>query len=98
MENLEQFGNVMEVQSCGRFVEDVECPPGGSLGEFLSELDALRLTARQRGSLLADLDVSEADAASVSTILSRNGRHRLKRSPQASSTVMSEHVGNRLVA
>jgi hypothetical protein len=36
--------------------------PVARLRQFLGELDALRLAARQRRRLLADLDVAEADA------------------------------------
>jgi hypothetical protein len=52
--------DVVEVQAGGRLVEDVERAPGGA-GQLLGQLDALRLAARQRRRLLADLDVAQAD-------------------------------------
>src|SRR3546814_9587411 len=49
------------MEAGGGLVEDVERVAGGPPAEFLGELDALRLAARERGRLLADLDVAEAD-------------------------------------
>ncbi len=61
VENFEQLAHVFEVQPGGGFVEDVERVAGGAAAQFLAEFDALRLAARERGGLLADLDVAEAD-------------------------------------
>ena len=55
VEDFEEFADVLEVQARGRFVEDVERLAGGAAGEFLGELDALRLAAAERRRLLADL-------------------------------------------
>jgi hypothetical protein len=87
VQHLEQLRDVVEVQAGGRLVEDVERAPGGAARQLLGQLDALRLAARQRRRLLADLDVAEADARSVS-ILSRIDGHGLEE-VDASSTVMS---------
>ena len=62
LQHFQQLLHVVEVQAGGGFVEDVEGAAGGAFGEFLGELDALRLAAGERGGLLADLDVAEADA------------------------------------
>ena len=62
VQHFEQLRHVVEMQPGGRLVEDVERAAGGALGQFLGELDALRLAARQRRRLLADVDVIEADA------------------------------------
>src|SRR5262249_45788550 len=59
---LEQLRHIVEVQTRGRLVEDVERAASGSAGQLLGELDALRLPARKCGRLLADVDVVEADA------------------------------------
>ena len=61
VEDFEEFADVFEVEARRRFVEDVERVAGGAAGEFLGELDALRLAAGQGGRLLPDLDVAEAD-------------------------------------
>ena len=50
------------MQAGGRLVQDVERAAGGALRQFLGELDALGFAAGQRGGLLADMDVVEADA------------------------------------
>ncbi len=57
-----ELGDVMEMQTRGRLVENVERAASGALAQFLRELHALRFTARRRGRLLADMDVAEADA------------------------------------
>jgi hypothetical protein len=49
------------MQAGGRLVEDVQRAAGGALRQLLGQLDALRLAARQRRRLLADLDIAEAD-------------------------------------
>ena len=51
-----------EVQTRGRFVENIERAAGGPARQLLRQLHALRLAARQRRRLLPDLDVVEADA------------------------------------
>ena len=56
----EQQIDVLEMQARGRLVEDVERASGVALGEFERELHALRLSARERGGGLAELDVAEA--------------------------------------
>ena len=61
VEDFEEFADVLEMQPGGGFIEDVERVAGGAAREFLGEFDALRLAARQRGRLLADLDIAEAD-------------------------------------
>jgi hypothetical protein len=49
------------MQAGGRLVEDIERAPGGASRQLLGELDALRLAAGERGRLLADMDIAEAD-------------------------------------
>ena len=66
VQHFEQLGDVVEMQAGGRLVENVERAAGGALRQLLGELDALRLAAGQRGRLLADMDVVEADAVQQS--------------------------------
>src|SRR5687768_4245977 len=61
VEDLEQEAHVLEVETGGRLVEDVEGPPGVALGELGRELHALRLAARERSRRLAEMDISEPD-------------------------------------
>ena len=61
VEDLEEFSDVFEVEAGGGFVEDVDGAAGGTFGEFLGELDALRLAAGEGCRLLAELDVAEPD-------------------------------------
>lgn len=60
VEHFEEFADVLEMKAGGRLVEDVEGLAGAAATEFLGELHPLRLPARERGRLLADLDVAEA--------------------------------------
>jgi hypothetical protein len=73
VQHFQQLAHILEVQAGGRLVEDVERAAGGAARQFLGELDALRLAARKRRRLLADLDVAQADLASSVAILSRIG-------------------------
>jgi hypothetical protein len=87
VQHFQQLGDVVEVQAGGRFVEDVERAAGGALGQLLGELDALRLAARQRRRLLADLDVAEADTLQRDQLVAHAGTASKNSAP--SSTVMS---------
>ncbi len=61
LQHFQQFGYVMEMQTSGRLVQDIERAAGRTPRQLLGKLDALRLTAGERVRLLADLDVAEAD-------------------------------------
>src|SRR6185312_792421 len=61
MQHVQQLFDVVEVQTGGGFVEDVQRVPGVAARQFLRQFHALRLAARQRGRALAQLDVTEAD-------------------------------------
>src|SRR5271167_1564728 len=56
----QQLSNVREMQTRGRFIENVQGAAGGALRQFLGQLDALRLAARQRGRALTQLHVRES--------------------------------------
>ena len=62
VQHLQELAHVVEVEARRGLVEDVEGAPGGAARELLGELDPLRFPARERGRLLAHLDVAEADA------------------------------------
>ena len=57
---VEQHADVLEVEACGRFVEDVEGLAGVGAGELGGQFDALGLAAAEGGALLAEGDVAEA--------------------------------------
>ena len=61
VQQVQQLGDVVEVQAGRRLVEDVERPAGGALGQLPGELHALRFAAGERRRRLAELDVAEAD-------------------------------------
>ena len=61
LEHPEQLVDVVEVQSRGRLVQDVDRPSGRTLLQLGGQLDALSLTAGECGGRLAEPDVSEAD-------------------------------------
>jgi hypothetical protein len=62
--------------------------------QFLGELDALRLAARQRRRLLADLDVAQADAFQRLQLVAHGGDGREELDAFLDRHV--EHVGDRL--
>src|SRR5439155_21570548 len=61
VEYLEEALDVGEVKAGRRLVEDVEGPAGGAPAELGRELDALRLTTRERRCGLAEVEVAETD-------------------------------------
>ena len=61
LQDLQQLCDVVKVQTRGRFVEHVQGSAGVAFGEFLRELDALRLAARKRRRTLTQTQVPEAD-------------------------------------
>ena len=50
-----------EMQAGGRFVEDIDGPAGGPLGQLLGQLDPLGFAAGKGGGRLTELDVAQAD-------------------------------------
>ena len=94
VQHFEQLRHVVEMQAGGRLVEDVERAAGGALRQFLGELDALRLAARERRRLLADMDVAEADAVQQLQLVA-DARHRLEEVQRLLDRHV-EHVGDRL--
>ena len=60
-EHVEQLADVVEVQTGGRLVQDVDRAAGGALLQLGGELDALGLAAGEGGRGLAEPDVAEAD-------------------------------------
>ena len=61
LQDVEEFSDVVEVQSSGGLVEDVKCAAGLAFRELAGELDALSFSAGKYGSELAERDVAEAD-------------------------------------
>src|SRR5216683_3943939 len=45
LEHIQQFANVVEVQTCGGLIKNVQSTPRLALRELTRELDALRFTA-----------------------------------------------------
>src|SRR5262245_25130976 len=60
LQHREQLADVLEVQAGRGLVQDVQRAPGGAFLELGRQLDALRLTARERGGRLSELHVPEA--------------------------------------
>jgi hypothetical protein len=94
VQHFQQLGDIVEMQARGRFVEDVERAAGRAPGQLLGELDPLRLAARQRRRLLADLDVAEADAPAAFPACRARPDGREELAPFLDRHV--EHVGDRL--
>ena len=89
VEDVQQLADVVEVESRGRFVQQVDGLAGARPGEFLRQLDALRLAPRERDGRLAELDVVEShvvqglehapDAGHVFEVFERLGHGHLQR-------------------
>ncbi|MNC34463.1 hypothetical protein D3C75_828980 [compost metagenome] len=60
VQHLEQLLDVVEVQTRGRLVQDIEGLAGVALGELPRQLDPLRLAPRQGSGRLAEPDIGEA--------------------------------------
>ncbi len=90
-----ELGDVVEMQARRRLVQNVERAAGGAAREFLGELDALRLAARERRRLLADMDVAEADARQRFELVA-DRRHGLEELGAFLDRHV-EHVGDRLL-
>jgi len=58
MEDFHQLGDIVEVQTGGRLVEDVQGPARSALRELLGEFHPLGLAAGQGGGGLAQLDIT----------------------------------------
>src|SRR5256885_14379835 len=59
LERGEQLRDIVEVQTGGRLVEDVEQTLAAVRRQMRGDLDPLRLSARQRGCRLAEPQISE---------------------------------------
>ncbi len=60
LQHAQQTGGIVQVQSGGGFVQQVERAPGGAPAELFGQLDALGFAARERGGGLAELQVAQA--------------------------------------
>ncbi len=61
LQHCQQLEHVVEVQTGGWLVQNIEGLAGGAAAQLLAELDALRLAAREGGGRLTELDVAQAD-------------------------------------
>ena len=96
VQHLEELADIVEVQPGRRLVEDVEGAPGGAPRQFLGELDALRLAAREGRCRLADMDVAEPDLLQGQELVTdrRHGTEEIG----ALVDGHVEHVGDALTA
>ncbi|MCH8961576.1 MAG: AMP-binding protein, partial [Bacteroidetes bacterium] len=62
VQHLQKLAHILEMQTGRRLVEDVERAPRRTARQLLGQLHPLRLAARQRRRLLAEMDIAEADA------------------------------------
>ena len=60
LKQLDQLAHIRQVESRGGFIEKVEGPSGGSLGEFSRELDTLGFSAGQSGGGLPNAQIAES--------------------------------------
>ena len=88
LQHAQQLRDVVEVQSRGGLIQDVERAAGGALGELARQLYALRFAARERGRVLPEPHVGQADVHQRFQLAGRPWA-RSERSGSASSTVMS---------
>ena len=57
----QQLTNIVEMESGGGFIQNVESTPGCSSGEFARELDTLCLTTREGRGGLSQVQIVETD-------------------------------------
>src|SRR6478736_7476502 len=60
VQHVEQFANIVKMQTCSRLVEQVKRSSGLAFAQFAGEFDSLRLTAGERHSGLPEMQISEA--------------------------------------
>ena len=87
VQDIKQFGHVMEVQACSGLIEDIERTAGRAFRQLLGKLHPLRLAARQSGRLLPHMDVAQPDPLQELKACARRGT--ALKNCAASSTVMS---------
>ena len=94
MEHVEQLANIVEMQTGGRLVEQIERSAGVGPGQLGGQLDALGFAAGKRVGRLAESQIIEADVAQRLQDAAdfRNVLEQLER-PAARHF---QHVGNRL--
>ena len=63
LQDIQQFNDVVEVQSCGRFIKQIERATGVGSRQFGSQLDALGFTTGKRRRTLSQCDVVQPDIA-----------------------------------
>src|SRR5690349_1052831 len=61
LENVEQFADVVEMQTGGRLIEDVEGAAGLAFRKLAGKLDALGFATRECGGGLTERHVAETD-------------------------------------
>src|SRR5215470_15148718 len=61
LQHVEQLAHVLEMQTRGRLVQDVDGAARGAARKLFGQLDALRLAAGERRRRLAEFDVAQAD-------------------------------------
>jgi hypothetical protein len=59
VQHVQQLAHIFEMQPRGRFIQDIQRAARGAAAELLGQFHPLRLTARQRRGLLANLDVAK---------------------------------------
>lgn len=61
VQHRQQLLDIDEVQTGGRFIEDIQYLASAALRQFACQLNALRLTAGQGGGLLAEMNILQAN-------------------------------------
>jgi len=69
IEDFEQGRDVRKVETCRRFVKQVDGPAGRRFPQLGGELDPLRLSARQGRGGLSEADVTEPDVPQSAELL-----------------------------
>jgi len=60
VQHFEQFTHIVEVQACGRLVQQIKRASGLALAQFPRQLHPLRLAATERGCALTQVNVAQA--------------------------------------
>ena len=63
VQNFQEFVNILKMQPGCRFIKNIQGFSGCPFGQFLRQLNPLRLTAGQGCRLLSDFDIAQTDFA-----------------------------------
>ena len=96
LQDGQQFAHVLEMQSRGGFIQNIQRAAGGAFGEFLGQLDALGFPARQGVGGLSQLDIIQPNILQQFDFIPHGGDGVKER--QGFLNTHLQNIGNGFVA